>query len=1287
MRFLCLGVLTSPFIFILGGCGSSSSSSSRGQPDIRLSLNTPLPVISSLNIMAYPLNGICKFGEGNVIVTVTEEELINSENFSDKQVSENSSKEGEETTELPPIVEEDLPNGTFACDENGKFSGMMDLSDIDSEDKFLKIKITQGLNTTIVAQSDIPINDQTGLASAPTATTPSGSVGGPGLSFSLEVACSEAQEQVSFSGSGLDPDPQIFICAAAGTESFNLKLTSGIELVSPNNLTITSTDEHGNSSSASTTVNVPMDTKGPIVVVSNEGDIIVGQRASFAITITDENPASSISYEVSVSGGETATYTCTVNPCEITTAVISSLGDVNLTVSANSVADDLGNMGDVTDQISTVTTIQPIVTSLQLFKSYENKPSDAIILNEIFQPSNGNGATYTVSVPRHVDQIIIQATSENPTATINIEGGKNLGTLGEAEWHLMASGQDTEIVVNAADEEGSYTETITVIVSREFFPKIKNITVTSTPLSSDTYGSGEDIYVTVSFSEVVSVDTTDGTPFFEIQLENNDVRRASYSSGSMTRELVFRYGVKAKDQDSDGIWIGGVNSSIEPGRRLFLNGGSITDLSGMVGALLDHNEIGVLGAHKVNGGSTGAFSNAKLRHLSLTDGAGNLISFDQDFNPSLKDYTVTIFHEVSLLDLDFDVRTFDGNAQWVIDSESSDGGIVTFTVTVTAENGVNTNDYTIIVTLPEAPADNEATLAKLALEYENGQSVEFTEAFSSGTTGYTAYIPASISQLKVKVLKTSSHAMVVIAGDDNVVTPFEANISLPFDGDHTVAVAVTAEDGVTVQEYTVDLVRLKPITITRKHDSVMGDFEEPTFKLNRQGDLTQALDVTIRIHQDENWLSTTTYTKSFGAEEGSIDVELDEISSGNIARLDGHIYVTIDSIEGYDTSNVEAIRVISIPESDLPHLMTVKLEHEEYYFNENDRVALVHLIVEAQTPHIHRIPSEYISISTKSGTAKSPQDYPATSLQTSMSNIDHDKYVKRDETTGLLVARIPVYYEIYNDIIFEGEEIFEVALENSPGLSPRVDLVFPKRPQIYLADDATTDTLEETPVSCFTSTSREITGYQDQDTDGNSCPSEFVLTDNFYRTISDNAFESKGLTIVLMTIGMEVIGVSAFASNSLTQVFLPPSIEEVKAGAFSGNTDLKPVHIYDKDAIIAEDAFPNGYVQARQGTPLNCFVFDSEDPTLITGYLENTGKIQLFYIFEKCPKDVVIPKGTVSIGEEAFLSQGLTSVDFPESLEFIGDRAFADNKLTSDTLPDGVTAGQNIFSGNPVTVD
>ena len=153
-------------------------------------------MISSLNITAYPISGICKSGGGDVMVTVSaieEEESINSEDSSDQQVSEELSKE-EETTETPSM-EEELSNGTFACDENGEFLGTMDLSDIDSEVESLKIEITQGSNRVTVDDSDIPLNDQIGLVSAPTATAPAGTVGGSDLLFSLEVDCNELKNR------------------------------------------------------------------------------------------------------------------------------------------------------------------------------------------------------------------------------------------------------------------------------------------------------------------------------------------------------------------------------------------------------------------------------------------------------------------------------------------------------------------------------------------------------------------------------------------------------------------------------------------------------------------------------------------------------------------------------------------------------------------------------------------------------------------------------------------------------------------------------------------------------------------------------------------------------------------------------------------------------------------------------------------------------------------------------------------------------------------------------------
>ena len=81
-------------------------------------------------------------------------------------------------------------------------------------------------------------------------------------------------------------------------------------------------------------------------------------------------------------------------------------------------------------------------------------------------------------------------------------------------------------------------------------PLITGIEVTSSPKadpSNDTYGLGEDIEITVTFSEAVTVkgDEVEGDVDFGISVSGP--RRALLKSGSGTTELVFAYTVQSGD--------------------------------------------------------------------------------------------------------------------------------------------------------------------------------------------------------------------------------------------------------------------------------------------------------------------------------------------------------------------------------------------------------------------------------------------------------------------------------------------------------------------------------------------------------------------------------------------------------------------------------------------------------------------------------------------------------------------------------------------------------------------
>ena len=121
-------------------------------------------------------------------------------------------------------------------------------------------------------------------------------------------------------------------------------------------------------------------------------------------------------------------------------------------------------------------------------------------------------------------------------------------------------------------------------------PTILSLSFTSDPGSDRTYGTGDTIQVTVTFSEDMTVT---GAPQLELNMSNSSTRQASYSSSNSSgAEVVFEYTVALGDRASDGLEI--------RADRLTLNGGAIQDASGN-DATLTHSNYFVPSDHFVNG--------------------------------------------------------------------------------------------------------------------------------------------------------------------------------------------------------------------------------------------------------------------------------------------------------------------------------------------------------------------------------------------------------------------------------------------------------------------------------------------------------------------------------------------------------------------------------------------------------------------------------------------------------------------------------------------------------------
>ncbi len=142
-------------------------------------------------------------------------------------------------------------------------------------------------------------------------------------------------------------------------------------------------------------------------------------------------------------------------------------------------------------------------------------------------------------------------------------------------------------------------------------PSVTSIALGSTPGPNGIYAGGDDVDVTVTFDDSVTVDTTNGEPSLRLMV-GHLARRAVYREGSGTATLTFRYTVAegypplvaillnnhgsselaVGDEDVDGV-------GIEAG-RIALNGATIRNATNN-NADLAHPELPVQSGHKVDG--------------------------------------------------------------------------------------------------------------------------------------------------------------------------------------------------------------------------------------------------------------------------------------------------------------------------------------------------------------------------------------------------------------------------------------------------------------------------------------------------------------------------------------------------------------------------------------------------------------------------------------------------------------------------------------------------------------
>ena len=274
-------------------------------------------------------------------------------------------------------------------------------------------------------------------------------------------------------------------------------------------------------------------------------------------------------------------------------------------------------------------------------------------------------------------------------------------------------------------------------------PVITGVEVTSTPQATnanDTYGLGEDIEITVTFSEAVTV-----TGDVDFGLSVSGVRRAPLVRGDGTTELVFAYTVQATDDDDNGIWIGDHTHATIPTFDLASDQSIMGAVSGL-DALLEHDEVGQQNDHKVGGSLTGA--DATLSALSLSG-----ITLVPAFAPGATTYTATTSLSSTTVTISISQGQNGATGRIAAPPDADlnesghqvtlDVGDTTITVTVTSSNGDSTRTYTITVTR-EVVTDTTAPEVDSA-QVVAGQLLDEVHIFFDEDLDYTGSKPAALA--------------------------------------------------------------------------------------------------------------------------------------------------------------------------------------------------------------------------------------------------------------------------------------------------------------------------------------------------------------------------------------------------------------------------------------------------------------------------------------------------------------------------------------------------------------
>ncbi len=364
---------------------------------------------------------------------------------------------------------------------------------------------------------------------------------------------------------------------SGGTWTATYTLVAGTIADTNRNVSVTATDNAGNTTTTADTTNASVDSQTPAVTdarISISGASGTGGAFKIGDTVTatwnntasgDNNgDISSVSVDFSGFGGGSAVAasnsagTWTVTYLLTAGAIDASNRNVSITVT-----DNAGNTTTTADTSNaTVDNVAPTVTDAWI------SISGATGIGGIFKVGDTVTATWnnTASGDNNGDisAVTVDFSAFDGGSAVTASNSGGTWTAIHALGAGVANGSNRNVSVTVSDNAGNSNtsaDTSNGIVDTT----APTVTTVAVP-ANGTYTTGQSLDFTVNFDEAVTVI---GTPRLALTLGSSTVY-ASYVGGSGSSALTFRHAVQAGENDSDGLAVG----------ALGLNSGTIKDVVG-----------------------------------------------------------------------------------------------------------------------------------------------------------------------------------------------------------------------------------------------------------------------------------------------------------------------------------------------------------------------------------------------------------------------------------------------------------------------------------------------------------------------------------------------------------------------------------------------------------------------------------------------------------------------------------------------------------------------------------